>query len=138
MLNNMGLNIESPNYNYHWGYGRLHLIRYAAYLICDGKKDIEHFENSPYDWSYIISTHRFPNLMMHSDCEGRYSKNGKIDLKTLEDGNSIELLKELKEIKNKHLFDSGKIKKIGADEVFKDFYIVVKDCVKNKVDIVFE
>ena len=42
----------------------------------------------------------FPNLMMHSDCEGNYTKNGKDapNTKNWMGGNSIHLLKELESL----------------------------------------
>lgn len=120
---------QKSRFKYHSGYSGLHRIRYLSYLICGGKKEFiyymhPHFlqknesnksdddDNKIYlalehfDWAFVKAWCRFPNLNQHSDCDGSYTADGKIDIKwtkqpktPMSSGNSIELLKELETIK---------------------------------------
>jgi len=150
---------KSSKKEYNFGYSGLHQIRWIAYKICGGEKnyvefmsmqdgtlhrknfeypDCESFDKDTlfmlkephYDWSYIAALQKFPNLMWHSDCDGTYSKNGKVASldKTPLTGNSEGLLSELKILKKKGLRFR---KKIRWDEIFNQLYDLVESVVEQ-------
>lgn len=120
----MGLDITGKKTDHHisWSYSALHhRVRYLALVLCGlpdkiGTDDIGNdldaflaYMNFP-DYRKIkmenmdefiaaiqMSGYYFPNLLMHSDCEGKYTKNGKQapDTKHWQYGNSKKLLEEL-------------------------------------------
>ena len=111
----MGLSISSKSkLEFRASYGGLHYIRYIAYVHCGGERSPIEFEggdivqryqrgSESYDWAFVIACVEFPNLMMHSDCDGRYTKNGRIQPLTdwqLQGGNSVQLLRELERLKD--------------------------------------
>jgi hypothetical protein len=67
-----------------------------------------------------VSGKLFPNLLLHSDCDGDYTKRGKIDLTGgLGKGNSVALLKELGELVNEKEFQNEKYtKEMGYTKAF--------------------
>ena len=108
------------------GYSKLHHnARFLALFFCgmpltigkenDDRKDIDSFvffmhpftgfngvkfeikEMQKYNNALIFAGFYFPNLLMHSDCDGNYTKNGPTAIESyrLLKGNSIQLLKEL-------------------------------------------
>lgn len=123
----MALSIQGKKTGGDWyfSYSRLHqTVRYAALRVCGAPKFLGLHENGEeiqsfgfYISSYIIvgdniniknmmkyqhalllAGHYFPNILLHSDCDGNYTKNGKIDPfhdKHLMRGNSVQLKKEL-------------------------------------------
>ncbi len=147
----MGLDIYSQSdKDYHYGYSGLHYIRYMAYRALSGKKkysdwhSLERQDVEP-DWAYAHCLLFYPNLYWHSDCDGTYTKRGKLDFtkNTLLTGNSKQLLWELDDIKEM-LEGSGKgLAKIKSKEelnaeisdrdwqVFNMFHDLVKDVVEN-------
>lgn len=131
----MGLDISSKSkYQYHFGYGGIHYVRFFAYKYCQGTKDfagyMKMYDAADYDWGIIETYMRFPNLMYHSDAQGSYTLRGQIAPIGATDwytGNSLELLRELEVIKRN-------LKKIAGDvrtDSFSALYLLVKDVVKN-------
>ncbi len=129
----MGLDISSKSSKeYHFGYGGIHYVRYYAYKVCGGEKDFIGYSNmardDSYDWEGVLAHALFPNLMIHSDCEGSYTLKGKVNpfvSRDLYTGNSTELLKELQFIIKKYKQDGVR------DDSLKALYALVKDVVKN-------
>ena len=150
---------KSSKKEYNFGYSGLHQIRWIAYKICGGKKnyvefmsmhngllhkkdfkypDCESFSENilfilkepHYDWAYLVALQKFPNLMWHSDCDGIYSKNGKVAPldKTPLTGNSRELLSELEILKKKSLPFR---KEIRWNKIFNQLYDLVEDVVEK-------
>lgn len=109
-----------------YGYSKIHYnARYLAFVYCgmpeyigkenDDSKDIDSFiffihpftgfngvkfeidKMQKYNNALIFAGFYFPNLLMHSDCDGNYTKNSPPAIKSyrLLKGNSIQLLKEL-------------------------------------------
>ena len=150
----MGLDIcgKKSDKNYHYGYSGLHLIRWLG-LISLGlpvkikgedtfcalsggwkfKKDWYQDEEQTVLGCVQLSGKFLPNLMFHSDCEGTYTKSGRISFDDLMTGNSIGLLKELNYIKTNVDFKKEPHKGSRAVEVFNTFYELVNDEVKNGV-----
>lgn len=102
-----------------WSYHTLHEIRKFAFMYCGlsnninidmfydialrrvDEKELSKMGFVKTNITYIHdifkkASEQFPNLIEHSDCEGKYTKNGKINMKTFLTGNSIGLLNELK------------------------------------------
>lgn len=130
----MGLDIYARSTNGHisGGYERLHYTaRYLALVYCgmpeylDDKnevptmciymypftygKDINVKKMQMFFYAIQISGIEFPNLLLHSDCEGTYTKIGNLDLDgDLMTGNSIKLLKELEKIVTENEFQNEK------------------------------
>ena len=130
---------------YSAGYSGLHLVRWLAVVCCGlPAKDscdnytTEYVFRAPKDQGIMIdnafvhahqlSGMRFPNLLMHSDCDGGYTKEGKVmEGEGLLTGNSIGLLKELEIIKKetpKELQDKNqRIKKVDEQyQILLDKY----------------
>jgi len=146
----MGLDIYGNITSGHLGgsYSRLHYCtRYLALLYCgmpeflDSKNEVQSmvFYMSGYIGNKEIIPDRiqslmqalecsgnlFPNIMLHSDCEGNYTKNGKIDInKNWFHGNSIKLMKELEILVNEDMFKDEKYSR--QIEYTKAFYELVK------------
>lgn len=103
----MGLDIYSKSHHeYHASYGGIHYIRWHAYRFCGGEKKYsdwmaDHHEGKSYDWCEIVAAVTFPNLLLHSDCDGTYTRNGRVDAMNgdLLTGNSVQLLRELRRLK---------------------------------------
>jgi hypothetical protein len=158
----MGLCIKGKKSKkeYYYSYSGLHQIRWLALLSLGMSASINnnetynvcygYFDNLLTDplsaiqerqsFSFYLqeSGYYFPNLMFHSDCEGRYTKVGKVFSNgNLTTGNSIELLKELKFIKRRYI-NKTKLEELSkndlrhhAFEIFNSFYELVKDEVQN-------
>lgn len=102
---------------YHASYAGIHMVRWlalihsglpekiagqpsyciwpAVYVFPDG------FSAKDMQATYLplqIAGHHYPNLMLHSDCDGTYSRRGKVDTATLQSGNSVALLRELEQL----------------------------------------
>lgn len=146
----MGLDIHGrvSKLDYHQGYHALHLVRWLALLSCGFPEKIgDDSSMNIFPMCYVIpqgitgkiiskcleaaqlSGYWYPNLMIHSDAEGSYTRTGKIN--PHEDwlrGNSVGLLKELETLK-KHI--DKKHEESRAYEVFKRLYALVKDEVEN-------
>ena len=155
----MGLYIHGKTVNkddWTFSYSRLHYtVRYLALKYCGMPDNIgakyngEEKDSMAFYMNYYIhnndviddekmgqfiqavqfSGKYFPNIMLHSDCEGNYTKNGKCDPinKGWRNGNSKQLLKELKillededlkEMQDKHIINALKHVRI--------FYNIVK------------
>jgi len=147
----MGLDVSGSKTEktYHAGYGGLHLIRWLAmvslglptkikdqstFSAVSGsitlQKDWYQDECSTVLYYVQASGYFFPNLMFHCDCDGSYTKNGKIFKGSgLLSGNSTELLKELEYLKKNMPKKSDETAR--AIDLFKMFYDVVKDEVVN-------
>lgn len=134
----MGLDIETNSeLHYHRSYSALHTIRWMAYRQCGGEKDFADLMGmvNPYkgrpssDKAWDIASRKFKNLILHSDCEGSYTRKGKVNIKTGMTGNSIELLKEL-ELLEKNIFIFT-----GHEHIENSFGLllrVVKQIVENE------
>lgn len=86
-------------------------------------------------YSVQLSGKYFPNILLHSDCEGNYTKRGKCDPfnePQLLKGNSLQLLKELEVIvTDKDLLESKEESIINALPYTIKFYELVKDEIEN-------
>lgn len=139
----MGLSIASKSrHQYHAGYGGIHAVRYFAYLHCGGERSAVDFQGSTvdrwtngggpiYDWAFVVACAAFPNLMLHSDCDGDYSLKGRVDPldSSLQHGNSRELLKELQKLK-RTVDAESKSRNLRRD-TYDMLLRLVRDVVKN-------
>jgi hypothetical protein len=104
----MGLDIHAgvSKKDYHASYSQLHRVRWLAHIACGWPEvvtDVNTVDPHSISMSMIqdmvFAAQRvgflFPNLILHSDCEGTYTKRGKVDCTTYQTGNSKQLLKEL-------------------------------------------
>lgn len=150
----MGLGISSKNYRYSYSYSALHQIRGLSLIYCGCPEEIQgkycsflltypYFEKvlPPDDMSVLFESvmragYLFPELNLHSDCDGKYTSRGKINLSTYETGNSKRLLKELNLLKESTKIQNF-IKGKSIQDIFNDFYNVVSDCVAEKQAIIF-
>jgi len=151
----MGLDIHARSTNGHigWPYSRIHrTIRYLAlrysgmpeYL--DNDKTIKSiaiymhpfFEGKKIDTptmqSFLTSIQfaviHFPNILMHSDCSGTYTKNGRAGVSCdLSTGNSKQLLKELAILVNEPVFKVQKYENEYSHLI--KFFALVKNEVEN-------
>ena len=112
----MGLDIRGSVTNKHWhsSYSGLHLVRKLALVAlgfpsrldgifptCYVIPEMTSKELNDALQAIQLAAHHFPNLMLHSDCEGKYTKDGKVNPdEDWEQGNSIGLLDELEKLKN--------------------------------------
>lgn len=110
----LDINVAGSDKSYHAGYGALHLVRWLALVQCGFPEKIAG-ESSFGVWPtcYVlpegftgkmlsdlmlplqVAGHHYPNLLLHCDSEGSYSRRGKVDTGTLMTGNSVGLLAEL-------------------------------------------
>lgn len=156
----MGLDIygKVSKKEYHLSYSGLHLVRWLALLVCGLPKEIcgdtsFTWATSPFLhgyvmkgkelpspelmrtilWSFQQVGYLFPNLMFHSDCDGTYTKTGKVlQNHELLTGNSIGLLKELEDLKEELKLNPDLVdKESRAIGVFNTLYDLVQDEVKN-------
>lgn len=153
----MGLDIygEKTEHSLSGSYSRLHQnARYLALVYCGMPKtigeDVDSFNSYMYfpihrnnldeykmrDWIYSIqlSGYYFPNLLMHSDCEGNYTKNGKDApcYDGLIGGNSKRLLKELEMLCNDDDLINHESERVrNALDYTTKFRDLVKDELKN-------
>lgn len=84
-------------------------------------------------WAIQLSGYIFPNINMHSDAEGSYTKNGKILGTHLLTGNSKQLLKELEILCN----DNDIIEKSQNNDRIKralDYTIKFRGLVKDEIE----
>jgi hypothetical protein len=151
----MGLDIYGKKTGHHLGggYSRIHYTTRALalefcgmpkYLDANNQRDSMSFYMHAYipDGIYLdndklatfiiavqISGMEFPNILMHSDCEGKYTKRGKISVETMMTGNSIALMHELKEIIDEPIFQDESHK--SAMDYTRSFYELVKDEIEN-------
>lgn len=151
----MGLDIFGKKTNGHLSgsYSSLHHnTRYLALLFCGMPKYLDNenkhssfvYYMSKYSEDKVFSTrlmnsffysiqlsgHLFPNIMLHSDCEGTYTKNGKLDLDgNLMTGNSIKLMNELETLVSEPEFQTEEYSR--HMEYTKAFYELVKDEINN-------
>lgn len=150
----MGLYIygEKTGHNLSGGYSRLHQnARYLALVWCglpnsigenkDGFNSYMNFPNyesnfnnmNSFIYAIQLSGYYFPNLLMHSDCEGNYTKNGKDSptTKGLEGGNSKKLLKELEILCNDDDLINHKLERVRNA---LDYTIKFRDLVKDELE----
>lgn len=137
----MGLDISSKSEkSYHSSYGGLHQVRWMAYKSLGGIRDYgmwhQLYSNDEKDSKDEKSYEEYPNLMWHSDCDGTYTPDGKIDNmdkpeNNLTTGNSVELLKELRLVKER--LDERLNKYITEHDwaKFNMLYDLVEDVVEN-------
>lgn len=147
----MGLDISSKNKSYHAGYYALHMVRRMALLTCGFPESritdypnvyIFTDENKPPsadEYCLIMQAcsmagYLYPNLLLHSDSGGKYTKRGKPLDGSWETGNSPGFLKELKDLQHQlpKKFKTGR-----AWEIYEMLYAVVEDAVKNNQVIEF-
>ena len=77
----------------------------------------------------LVAGHIYPNLMLHSDCEGNYTKNGKINPQgDWMKGNSIGLLNELKNVR---IMTDKKHRDSKGWELLISLYELLEDEIKN-------
>lgn len=157
----MGLDIEGSvsKKNYCQGYHGLHSVRWLALLNCGLPREVNGEQTHSWAtgpwlhgfvregkelptieqmqtilWAFQLSGYHYPNLMFHSDCEGSYTKSGKVfKTKDLMSGNSLGLLKELKILKEDIPEDMRESRAVG---VFNMLYELVYDEVKNGKGII--
>ena len=157
----MGLFIRGKNCEYAYSYSGLHKIRYLALIACGlpykynevdtykffngNRKDImprveaffspdamDTMTHTDLDVYFMKVGYFFPNLMLHSDCNGSYTKTGKVCINdNLDSGNSLNLRKELK-----YLLNNKEVQKIEKMHNYtwralNDLYNVVCDCINN-------
>lgn len=103
-----------------WGYGQLHQIRDFTLVVCGApeyldnketvltkafncfpwvpaRKELDDEKMSKYLFVLRKSGYYFPNILLHADHTGKYTRTGKICSNyALTTGNSVQLLKELK------------------------------------------
>lgn len=146
----MGLSIIGPSKEYHRSYSALHGVRWLALVTCGWPEKIggkssdvlypmtngadktpTHREMDDMIRGATLAGYRYPNLILHSDCDGDYTHNGKLTFGPDEwmEGNSDELLEELETLKE--LVPDNLKQHHPAWGTFKEFYDVVKDIVKN-------
>lgn len=150
----MGLYIYGKKTRHHLasGYSKLHQnARYLALVYCGMPDNIgenkdafnsfmyfpnyeTNFENmNVFIYSIQLSGYYFPNLLMHSDCDGKYTKNGK-DAPTyngLLGGNSKKLLKELEILCNDEDLINHKLERVRNA---LDYTIKFRDLVKDELE----
>ena len=137
----MGLDIEGSKTKkrYTWSYSALHRVRAMAYYVC-GCEDPEvtklrFFNKEPQAFEFSVAGYTFPNLLLHSDCEGSYTAKGKVlKNKTLTTGNIYGLQKELNILRKK--LTNKEMQNIGGYQVFIDLKALVDDEIKlggNKI-----
>lgn len=148
---------ESMSYSY----GRLHYnTRFLALKYCGMPDHISNFflgkESEESIHAYMshmedvrnfhgaiqLSGFYFPNLMMHSDCEGNYTKTGKDAPRTKQwmGGNSIKLKKELLRIlEDDDLIKLGKIngRIKNALEYTQEFYDIVNNEIESGTGTIY-
>lgn len=114
----MGLTIhgKGSKKSYNWSYGALHGIRWIALRECGWPKEIGDKTGRIDTNFYVVPSglsadclnnmlgamalcgYRFPNIMLHSDCDGKYTKGGEVDTARYLDGSSIGLNSELRDL----------------------------------------
>lgn len=152
----MGLDIRGERTGGHWNgaYSTLHWsVRYLALKAC-GLPDVVGVRNGEkitgmqyymHPWSYgaelevdrirevlfacQVSGVRYPQVLLHSDCEGEYTKRGKILGDGLLTGNSIKLLAELEYLCE--TFADTEDEATRAYALTKELRDLVKDEVEN-------
>lgn len=153
----MGLSIVGAvsKKTYRCSYSGLHQIRWLALLACGAPFEWSNRKEKTYtfgwvtnpvvfpgqepsadeltawNWAQMQAGYYFPNLMFHSDCEGRYTPRGKVFGKNLMSGNSKKLLKELEFLKEQLKEDFTFELPEFALEIFNTLYELVKDEVEN-------
>jgi len=160
----MGLSIRGEGTGDYigWNYSTLHLaVRQVALIECgmplnlaDEGKPVKNgmgFYMHPYidifSKEYLptekllafisavqLSGYHYPNIMFHSDCEGKYTLRGKIFNNNWMSGNSKKLYKELKD-----LYDNKTYRKLQNERFekrFCNFYELVKNEVLNGKGII--
>ena len=152
----MGLNIsgEVSHKHYRCGYNGLHQVRWLAMLSMGAPINWKNGDPT-YGWithpwvgldcnkapqsdelmSWMFAAeccgYFYPNLIFHSDCDGEYTPKGKVFKKPgLRSGNSKELLKELRLLKNE-LKDCEFNLPERAMEIYQMLYDLVEDEVLN-------
>ena len=139
----MGLDIITSvsKKTWHASYSGLHLIRKLALMECGADQAVAdcltRHEVIPASretmgdlfWALQVCGNRYPNLMLHSDCEGSYSRRGKVNLdsRSLDSGSSTGLLKELSML-------GERIDKKHKYGVAWDLYIALHCLVKDEVE----
>lgn len=150
----MGLDIygKKTGHRLSGGYSRLHQnARYLALIWCglpdnigenkDSFSAFMHFPNYESNFNNMnyfiyaiqLSGYHFPNLLIHSDCEGNYTKNGKDAplTKNIEGGNSKKLLKELEVLCNDDDLINHKLERVRNA---LDYTIKFRDLVKDELE----
>jgi len=151
----MGLDIHprTSKKGYHASYHALHGVRWLALISAGFPENIGDKKESSYR-SYpgyyvipngltadnlkdmvhaaVVAGHLYPNLMLHSDCEGSYTKRGKVNVfGGWLTGSSTKLLAELEALKER---TPARLKDNGPGTpwwTFKMLYELVKDEVKK-------
>jgi hypothetical protein len=158
----MGLDItgENTGHNLSSNYSTLHYtVRYLAmkfsgmpdsigtdidgkpkdsFLFCmsghaDKMDRIDTNKMKTFSFSMVRAGYLFPQILIHSDCEGEYTPDGGININNgLISGNSIELLKELEVLVNEESYKNSDSKQIQTcyNHMLK-FYELVKDEIEN-------
>lgn len=138
----MGLDITCPKskHGYHRSYGALHELRKAAYMLCGGPSDDTGFlKTEDFNWWHVLAAGRFPNLILHSDCQGTYTMKGRVGYESedLLTGSLPGLLSELKELR-KYVYQPGS-RLFGRVDLatLNDFLAVVRDAHRFKSVVYF-
>ena len=141
----MGLDLSgAPNKEYNAGYGGLHLVRGLALRLHGFPKKItypavyvvpEGLTGEDISDAYHaaqIAGHLYPNLLLHSDCDGTYTKTGKVlageGENTWLSGNSIGLLEELKILENAYPKKERTGRAWEAHKMLREFF---EDALRN-------
>lgn len=155
----MGLDIygKQTGHELSGSYSRLHQnARYLALVWCgmpetigvnrlgtdmDGFSSYMHFpifdtefkNMDKFIWAIQLSGYYFTNLLIHSDCEGNYTKNGKnsVEYDDLCKGNSIKLLKELETLCNDKDLINHKSERVRNALIYTNKF---KDLVKDEIE----
>jgi len=155
----MGLDIygKKTGHSLSGGYSRLHhTARYLALKWCgipssvgkdDVGEDVPGFVFYMHPWvgnkqidvdklqhlmtAVQFSGHFFPNLCVHSDCEGNYTRNGKPCDGQLLKGNSVQLLKELELLCSEETFINSDNERVTAA---MEYTVKFRDLVKDELE----
>ena len=152
----MGLDIRGEKTGGHWhgSYSTLHWsVRYLALKACGlpdviGERNGEEITGMQYymhPWSYgatldtdkirqvlfaaQVAGHLYPQVLLHSDCDGSYTRRGKILGADLLTGNSKKLLAELESLCE--TFAGTEDESSRQYALTKDLRDLVKDEVEN-------
>lgn len=145
----------------HWGYGMLHIIRDIALMTCGVQEEfakatraywdkegytLEHYIKSncpslkiaPSDlYGLRLAGYYYPNLLFHSDCDGTYTKNGKLmnDCHWLT-GSLSGLQKELNLLKSELQKENYEITE-WQENAINQLFELVEDELKYKRPIIY-
>jgi hypothetical protein len=140
----MGLSIKGTNKTFKRSYSGIHHIRWLAMLTLGAPKSLNRnwmyspnfntvTDSSKYQEllsSAFLTGFYYPNLFFHSDCQGTYTKTGKIlESDELKTGNIKKLYKELIKLKGSITEDLEKENQYAV-ELLNELFDLVDDEIK--------